>query len=227
MANIGTQGSASVLVDPIEIAVSEDTVIVYPNTVLKNTLVILNPYFISEVNGLFIELGFGNPLTNTYIDIEDCDTYLNSRFSDWEALTDDVKIENILKGVQYIERHFDFKSIKLSNSQGLSFPRMVDIGNKKIPVELKQACIEASYLSFISGVAPISVVDTNEQNITELKEKVGLLETVTKYSSSSSNFTSGNQAGSPSYEYLKGLLKDLLYTDDSLGNVASSFKVNY
>lgn len=190
---------------------------------LKAALSISSSYAQVTVKGLFKEFGYGNPFTNSYFSIAEMDVYLSSRFSDWPgSLTDEQKEFHALNGMEFVERNFSFKYEKLKEDQGLSFPRSYNFGSYVIPQKLKNACMEASYLSFKAKIVPYENTSSSS-NVTEVKNKVGPLETVTKYEGGAN--LDQNSKSASSYKYIENLLSEFISSNS--GTFANSFDVSY
>ena len=215
----------------IVVAASENKIVINKNVSLRASLSVANDFAYVIVNGVFKEFGYGNPFTNSYVDVEELDAYLNARFDDWSTsnLTTDQKERLIISGTDFVERNFDFKYYKLRSNQGLSFPRSVSqlltldsSRNERIPQVIKNATMEASYLRFKSQSNPLSQASADE-NVVEIKSKVGPLEETKKYSSSG-NISSDSPA-SDSFKYIANLLKD--YVQNNSTSIVSQFEVEY
>ncbi len=207
----------------------EAVVIVNKNVSFLAKLKLTNKYLRAEVKGVFKEFGYGNPLTNSYINIADADSYLTVRYSDWAVLSDSAKSKHILIGSKYLESNFDFLGDKINRDQSLSFPRQFDTAGRtifySIPLTIKDVACECAYLAFKLKILPTNSGAKSSSNITEEKKKVGPLETVTKYDVSEKSVIQG-ETGSSSYTYIQKLLRDFI-SDKNSSSVANKFELDY
>lgn len=93
---------------------------------------------------LIIEDGTGIENANSYSTLAFVDEYHLCRGNtDWTSATLQARTEAIIKGTDYLDSHFRYKSTKLTEEQGLKFPR---VDYDFIPIEMKKAV--ALYSSF-------------------------------------------------------------------------------
>ncbi len=191
----------------INTTISEDTIIIEDKAVVKAVLSYTDNTKTVSVKGLFKEFGFGNEFVNSYVTLEEADDYLNLIFTDWDELTEAVKLKHLLSGTRYIEREFSFVGEKKRDVQALSFPRQ---GCETIPYNLKKACIEAAYLDFKENLNPLSTTQQEKiKDVVEESEKIGPITITTKYNKGQ-EIIEGGQKESKTYNSLKGLLGDLV-----------------
>lgn len=118
---------------------------------------------------LVVEDGTGLPDANTYATISESRTYALNR-GVILSQDDDVIASQLIKAADYINSlECEFKSLRLTDTQALAFPR-VDIG---VPVSVKNAQMQA-VIEQANGFDLMPTVTAFDYVI---KEKVGDLET--------------------------------------------------
>ncbi len=203
---------------------NEEVIVINKGVLLQANLTLTNRYYRAEVKGIFKEFGYGNPLVNSYITIQQADSYLSARYLDWAALSNDLKSQHILIGSRYLESNFEFIGEKLKPTQALSFPRRL-ANEQLIPKQIIDVACECAYMAFKLKLLPTNSTTTSASNVTEEKKKVGPIETLIKYDVSQKSTLAGEQ-GSSSYTYIEKLLKGFI-TKQSNGQVSSKFALDY
>ena len=91
-------------------------------------------------NGLIVEDGTGLSNANSYISIEEADTFhsINIYGSAWSGYDDARKVSALITATRYIDATFRYKGRRLQTSQLLAFPRvfsLADLDTVDIPRE--------------------------------------------------------------------------------------------
>jgi enoyl reductase-like protein len=121
--------------------------------------------------GIIVEDGTGLANANSYIDSTYADTYFADRgITGWASLTN--KDALLIQATDYIETVYygKWKGERLTTTQALEFPRVIDSVDVGVPDRLKKACAELAWKAN-SGTLLVDV----EQRI--IKEKVAVIET--------------------------------------------------
>ena len=119
-------------------------------------------------------------IANSYASIQEADLYFLDRAeSEWLAQTQTQKQVALIKGSDYLDRHFVFKSEKVNSSQELMFPRE-EFGKDKIPTEIKRASFEYALFYVKGQLYDVEKIEVNGiVKRQKIKEKVGSIETET------------------------------------------------
>ena len=127
-----------------------------------------------------VEDGTGLTTANSYIDLTFANEYHSDRGeTEWASATDENKQFAIVKGTQYLDSHFIFKSTPLKATQSLKFPR-TEYSNL-IPLALKKAVAVYSLFALRDELYDSERVEiTGNLKKQVRKEKVGPLETETQ-----------------------------------------------
>jgi hypothetical protein len=131
-----------------------------------------------------VEDGSGLPEANSFASVAFADSYFADRgVSTWAGNTA-AKETALVRGTDYINSFFEkrFKGVQLTDTQALCFPR--DVAGP-LPTALLKATAEYA-LRALSGAQLASDLETSAtgQRVLEVREKLGPLETETKYSDS-------------------------------------------
>lgn len=139
---------------------------------------------------------------NAYADRTIADAYFALRPSGnavWDALTNDQKDDNLIAATQYIELRFGqrFKGTREEQGQPLSFPRQGFFDQRGdliegVPLELEQATAEYALQNSIADLVTVPAAATSEGVVVEQEDKVGPIETRTRFSSRSGGTASGS-----------------------------------
>lgn len=133
-----------------------------------------------------VEDGTGVADANAYAAIAYVDTYHSDRGNtDWTGV-DAVKQAAIIKATDYIDRRFVFKGVKEFTTNDLAFPRtyLYDRGGnlvEGIPAKLAMAVAEYARIALSQELFQNPVIDETGLRRIALREKVGPIETETKY----------------------------------------------
>lgn len=116
-----------------------------------------------------VESGTGIPEANSYVTVSFADGYHESRGnSSWAQASQTEKEHALVKASDFVDRHFEFVSEKLTEGQGLKFPR---VNPASVPVEVQRAT--ATYALFaLSGNLYSSEKTTVVGEIKRQKSKV-------------------------------------------------------
>ena len=120
---------------------------------------------------IVVEDGTGIATANSYIDSTYADSYFSDRgVTEWASLTN--KDALLIQATDYIETVYYGKWLgeRLTTTQALEFPRVIDNEDVGVPERLKKACCELA-LKANSGTLLVDV----EQRV--VKEKVAVIET--------------------------------------------------
>lgn len=118
----------------------------------------------------------GKALNNSdsYVCIAFADDYFLSRgFSSWQELSDEEKEVALVNATDFIDNSFQWKGRKVSQEQGLSFPRENLVDNngftvEGVPLKVKQAVCEAIRINN-SG----NLYEEEDANGVVVSEKIG------------------------------------------------------
>ena len=201
-----------------------------------------------------VEDGSGLQNATAYVSVAFVDGYMNDRLrDDWASLSTNVKQGSIVRATDYIEWRFGtkFRGSRRSESQGLEWPRNSAFDNDDwlynnpldaVPRQLQKACAEYSLIAArIGELAPNPPLPTGDETldgtastttestsgiITAARERVGPLETETKYAdltSAGSRQAGGRTAQSfmnsdfylPEYPRADGWIRELINNPNS------------
>ena len=126
-----------------------------------------------------VEDGTGLDSANSYVSVEDCNTYHSERGNTAWTGDDTVKEAALIKATQYIDGRYRkrWRGIPISSSQALCWPREDiyderDVEIEGIPVRLKYAVCEAALRALTDDLNP-----DLERGGRIKREKVGPIET--------------------------------------------------
>lgn len=130
---------------------------------------------------LIIENGTGIAGANSYVSLEDSDTYFISRLNDaWFEKTIEQKESALIKSCAYIEARYSefFIGVKAYPNSTLSWPRRnaASYQVNEIPSRLKYAQFEYALRAVDGPLAPDPAVSGGSEGTFVSKEKVGPLE---------------------------------------------------
>lgn len=171
------------------------------------------------------ETGAGLPNANAYVSVDFVDEYGTDRggdtvaeFSAWFDLGTPEKQAAIIRATDYIDGgRYRFIGIRKSTAQSLEWPRVDaryrddDRAALGVPAEVQVACAELAFLTADgTRLAPNPEYDDTGRFVEQLREKVGPIETDTRYS----------QAGAPAtfrkYPRVDKILRFLLITGNDV-----------
>ena len=153
---------------------------------------------------LIVEDGTGLTTSTTYITLAAANEYHRLRGSEvWNDATDEDKVVALIRATQYVDERWVFRSIIYNRNtstddpvgpQVLQFPRAVlydrngtDV-KETVPVEIEDATCEYALEALGDGTALAELSPTPSQTepktVTYLREKVGSLESETRYDGS-------------------------------------------
>lgn len=175
---------------------------------------------------LIVENGMGIENANSYVDLDFALEYCTMKgYSNWKNLSEDEQKIFLIRGTDFVDNFFIWKGFKRFKTQSLSFPReeLYDLDGYKvdsIPINLKKACIEASWLNAESGTD--TLFSTKDENGNIKRQKVDSLEVEYFSKSESSSDSKYNEPDYTSiYDILNKLLKGLYKTSDSVSKVCT------
>lgn len=175
---------------------------------------------------LIVENGIGIENANSYVDLDFALEYCTMKgYSNWKNLSEDEQKIFLIRGTDFVDNFFIWKGFKRFKTQSLSFPReeLYDLDGYKvdsIPINLKKACIEASWLNAESGAD--TLFSTKDENGNIKRQKVDSLEVEYFSKSESSSDSKYNEPDYTSiYDILNKLLKGLYKTSDSVSKVCT------
>ncbi len=144
-----------------------------------------------------LEDGTGVVDATTYADLAAADQYLENtdRRTEWRAFSSRERQAALIQGADYLDQTFRnrYQGQRFSSTQRLEWPRVQvfdELGNPttpdpglagSIPEEVGNAAIEYAFEAAIAPLAPTPVVDDSGRELLEVREKVDVLETWTKY----------------------------------------------
>lgn len=135
-----------------------------------------------------VEDGTGVANANSYVTVDEADTYFTDRRKQNWVGSDADKQAALIAATDYIEQRFglQFLGCPEFDAQTLSFPRtgLVDpAGNEVegIPLRLKQAQYEYALCAMAGELFNTPTVDATGLKVTEKKVVVGPIETTTKF----------------------------------------------
>ena len=129
-----------------------------------------------------VEDGTGKTDANSYASVEYADAYFADRnMATWTG-TSTVKQGALIQATDYIELRFadSFLGVKKVTDQALAFPRVAD-SFVEMPEALKRACCEYALRALGSVLLPDPYIDKTGQGLERVREKVGPIETETRY----------------------------------------------
>jgi len=144
---------------------------------------------------LVVETGTGSTTANTYISRADATAYHTIRGNEaWADSDENDQCIALVRATQYIDERWVFQSKTLVTGQALQFPRFALYDRNgtnvagTVPQEIKDAACEYALQVLGDGTGIVSLSPTPDQTdpraITYLREKVGSLESETRYDSS-------------------------------------------
>lgn len=155
-----------------------------------------------------VEDGTGLSSANSYADVAFADSYFAERNQAAWTGADNVKTAALIQATDYIELRFSnlFFGEKKVASQALSFPRISD-RFAEMPVSLKRACCEYALRALGAKLLPDPVIDPTGQGLERTRERVGPIETETRYQYQGPGTV---RTIIRPYPFADGLLKDLI-----------------
>ena len=164
-----------------------------------------------------VETGAGISNANSYVSVEDADTYFADREdpADWTGADTARKEAAIIAATSYLDNKFRLRwsGRRSFEIQALSWPRQnvedydgFTLASNALPERLKFAVIEIAVRDITTSIAPD--VATEGQNLTFDFNKVGDLETEQRWSS-------GGKGVQPSFPEAEGLIKDYLISSSA------------
>ncbi len=138
------------------------------------------------------EDGTGLVNANVYADLADADQYLENtdRKTAWRTSSSKERSAALIQGADYLDQTYRNRYVgeRFSSTQRLEWPRnevFDELGllvpADEIPEEVGNASIEYAFEAAQAVLAPTPVVDDTGREVVEVREKVDVLETWTKY----------------------------------------------
>ncbi len=144
-----------------------------------------------------LEDGTGKTDATVYADLDAADQYLENsdRKTAWRSSSSKERQAALIGGADYIDQTYRnrYKGQRFSSEQRLEWPRIEvfdELGNLttppagdagSIPEEIGNASIEYAFEAAQAVLAPTPLVDDTGREVVEIREKVDVLETWTKY----------------------------------------------
>ena len=155
-----------------------------------------------------VEDGTGLNNANSYAPVAFADSYFTDRNQTAWTGTDEVKKAALIQATDYIELRFSnlFFGDKKTSDQSLSFPRISDRFSE-MPVALQRACCEYALRALTTKLLPDPVIDPTGQGLERTRERVGPIETETRYQYQGPGTV---RTIIRPYPFADGLLKDLI-----------------
>jgi len=155
-----------------------------------------------------VEDGTGLSNSNSFVAVAFADSYFADRNQTAWAGTDEAKKGALIQATDYIELRFSnlFFGTKKVEAQALSFPRISDRFSE-MPVALQRACCEYALRALSAKLLPDPVIDPSGQGLERTRERVGPIETETRYQYQGPGTV---RTIIRPYPFADGLLKDLI-----------------
>ena len=144
---------------------------------------------------LIVENGTGLAAANTYVSLATSATYHALRGNEvWAEASESDRVVALVRSSQYIDTRWKFQDEVFVQGQGLIFPRaylfdrdLYDV-SETVPVEIEEATCEYALAVLGDGTALVELSpvqdQSNQLSVTMQRDKVGDLETETRYDSS-------------------------------------------
>lgn len=145
---------------------------------------------------LVVEDGTGLLNSNTYVTRAAATEYHRLRDNVlWETASENDQCAALIRATQYIDTRWVFQGVELTEGQALVFPRDeiydaegVDVG-ETVPIEIQHATFEYALVVLGDGTSTVDLSPTPSQSlepsVTLQRDKVGDLETETRYQAGS------------------------------------------
>lgn len=144
---------------------------------------------------LVVETGDGLLDANSYISIADADTYHSLRGNEaWAEASESDKVIALVRATSYVDTRWKFTGESLTKTQALSFPKQSEYLNRQgadvsasVPAEIEFAAAEYALVVIGDGTGLVDLSPTpvaaSESRVIMQRDKVGSLETETRYDS--------------------------------------------
>lgn len=136
-----------------------------------------------------VEDGTGLADANSYASVQDYRDYAESRGIDKTSELDATIQGYLVQSTDYLDLTYTYKGERLTETQMLEFPRLIDNVDTELPLRITNATIEMAF-ELSSGT---SIYNDDSKNVTALREKVGTIETETKYDTESTMYQSNSK----------------------------------
>ena len=133
-----------------------------------------------------VEDGTGLADANSYASVQEYRDYAELRNIDVTSELDATIQGYLVRATDWVDLTYDYKGEQLTDTQMLEFPREIAEEDTELPTKVKNATIEMA-LEQSSGAF---VFSDSDKNITSLSQKVGSIETTTKYDTTLSIYRS-------------------------------------
>lgn len=155
-----------------------------------------------------VEDGTGISNSNSYASVDFADSYFADRNQTEWVGTDEIKQAALIRATDYIDVRFSnmFFGEKKLSTQAMSFPRVSD-RFPEMPVALQRACCEYALRALTAKLLPDPVIDATGQGLERIRERVGPIETETRYQYQGPGTV---RTILRPYPFADGLLKDLI-----------------
>lgn len=143
---------------------------------------------------LVVEDGTGIAAANSYISLADAGTYHSLRGNPiWAGASDSDKVVSLVRATDYLDTRWKWQSVRGTDTQVLQFPReeLYDTDGSDVsltvPTALQDACCEYALVVLGDGTTLVDLSPAAslaaESRITLQRDRVGSLETETRYDS--------------------------------------------
>ena len=156
-----------------------------------------------------VEDGTGLVNANSYVSVAEAKAYWDDVAFDYSGLSDAQIQVSLVKATRYMDTRFYYIGcIEFPETpQALGWPRTYaydrdGVYQQDVPVKIKNACIEYAVIAQTEELMPVPTQDDRNQVVERVHEKVGPIETTTKYFGSSSVFKV--------YPFPDSIIKDLV-----------------
>ena len=153
-----------------------------------------------------VEDGTGLSDANSYASVQEYRDYAELRNIDVTLELDATIQGYLINATDYVELTYEYIGEALTDTQMLSFPRLVNDEDIGLPTKVINATIELALEG--SNGSDLFAVD-DEKNITSLTEKVGSIETSTKYDTTLSIYRTPSQIYPKPYKLLKPYIENI------------------
>lgn len=109
---------------------------------------------------IIVEDGSGIYNANSYVSVADADDYFELRSDLWTTLDTNAKQKALVRATDFIDTHYIFRSVKLTDDQNLENPRFEQ---NRLEPRLVKATLEAALIALNFDLFSVD----NDENIIE------------------------------------------------------------
>ena len=124
-----------------------------------------------------VEDGTGLTDANSYASVQEYRDYAELRNIDVTSELDATIQGYLVRATDYLELTYEYLGEKLTETQMLEFPRLIDYEDTELPLRVKNATIEMAF----EQANGATIFKNADKNITSIREKVDVIETEKKY----------------------------------------------